>query len=128
MHGLDDLLNALPRCADAPPLVEEPPPGIRYVQGERSEFVRPPLTVDQQELSEAQVVIISAPAAVGKSVLAEHIALRTGGVLWDLSRARVGNNYALGTLAAAHGVQALGGLLQAMWEGKFLVIADALDE
>lgn len=94
----------------------------------RAEFVQPPFKIDSDALEHAQVVVVSAPAAVGKSMLAEYVALRTGGILWDLAQASVGNNFAVGTLATSHGAAALGDVLQAIWSGTFLVVADALDE
>lgn len=128
MGDLESLLDALPLCSTAPPLLPTAPVGVRYVTDSRPEFVVPPFEIDKTALGQAQVVVVSAPAAVGKSMLADYVALRTGGVLWDLAKARVGNNYAVGTLAASHGPAMLGDVLQSVWNGSFLVIADALDE
>jgi hypothetical protein len=121
-------VKALPTCERRVPLEPTAPEGVRYVTDARPEFVVPPFHIDQQALESAQAVVIAAPAAVGKSMLAEYLAFLSGGVLWDLSRARVGNNYAVGTLAASHGARALGEVLAAIWAGQFLVVADALDE
>jgi hypothetical protein len=90
--------------------------------------VLPPLELNTGGLATAQAVVISAPAAVGKSMLAEYVALRTGGVIWDLAQASVGNNFAIGHLAASHGVRALSDVVSRIHQGRFLVVADALDE
>ena len=128
-HQVSELLDALPLCASTPPLENESvPDGVRYVTHTRPEFVAPPLTLDSSDLADAQVVVITASAAVGKSMLAEYIALRTGAVLWDLSRAMVGNNFAVGTLAMSHGTARLSSTVGMLQSGTFLVVADALDE
>jgi hypothetical protein len=104
------------------------PDGVRYVPNTSPAYVSPPLLGTEEELQEAQVVVVSAPAAVGKSQLARFLASRTNGVLWDLAQARVGNNYAIGTLAMSHGSDVLSETIQAIQTGEFLIIADALDE
>ena len=111
MPALEALLTTLPSVSEPPSLVDPAPNGIRYVTSERAEFVDPPLTILDGRLEQAQVVVVSAPAAVGKSMLAEYLAYRTGGVLWNLADFHVGNNFAVGTLADAHSPAALSNVL-----------------
>src|SRR6266508_599169 len=99
--SLDVLLRFLPQTGDSPTLRPEIEPRIRYVTDSRPEFVEPPLSLDPGGLDESKAVVVSAPAAVGKTMLAEHLALNTGGSLWDLGQFHVGNNFAVGTLAQA---------------------------
>jgi hypothetical protein len=123
------LLEHLPLCGDQPQLAKNSlPPGVQYCIHQRPEFVPPPMTFSGAALKGAQLVVVSAPAAVGKTMLGQFIALRTGGILWDLSHARVGNNFALGTLAASHGPDHLGEVVARLQRGEFLIVADALDE
>src|SRR5690349_2400150 len=103
---LTTLLERLPLSGAAPALLpDRTPPGVRYIESPQASYVAPTIALSGAPLTDAQVVVVAAPAAVGKSAFGEFVALRTGGVYWDLSQARVGNNYALGTLAASHGPQ-----------------------
>jgi len=88
MPALEALLTTLPSVSEPPSLVDPAPNGIRYVTSERAEFVDPPLTILDGRLEQAQVVVVSAPAAVGKSMLAEYLAYRTADAL-DEARLRV---------------------------------------
>ncbi|MET0306207.1 MAG: hypothetical protein ABW196_08265 [Solirubrobacterales bacterium] len=125
---LNDLLGSFSGNENQPSLLEEVQPGIRYVEESRPGFVEPPLILVHGSLDTATAVVISAPAAVGKTMLAEQIAYKTGGALWDLSRFHVGDHFALGALAKAHGQSQLGETLNRLHRGDFVVVADALDE
>ncbi len=61
-------------------------------------------------------------------MLAEHLAHRSGAVFWDLAGFLLGDNFAIGTLASAHGQTVLGDVLERLKQGSFAIIADALDE
>ncbi|HEX2052004.1 MAG TPA: hypothetical protein VHJ34_15410 [Actinomycetota bacterium] len=126
--NVQTLIEALPGVEDRPALQDSAGRDIRYVDIGRSEFVEPPLVIEDGELETAQAVVVTAPAAVGKSMLAEFLALRTSGVLWNLGGFHVGNDFALGALARAHGASSLGAVLTRIHDGSFLVVADALDE
>lgn len=126
---LDSLSQVLPQPHDPPPLADNHPEGARYIDSTPLEFVPPPISLlDGCDLEEAQVVVVSAPAAVGKTMLGRHLAHISGGVLWDLTDFRVGSNFAIGTLAGAHGASALGQIITRLQNGTFVVIADSLDE
>jgi hypothetical protein len=125
---LEDLLDHLPSHAQGPKLLAAAAQRIRYVSEPRPEFVEPELSIKSGSLDSAQAVVISAPAAVGKTMLAEHLAHRSGAGLWDLAGFLLGDNFAIGTLATAHGQGALGEVLARLADGSFAVVADALDE
>lgn len=128
-QNLSELLEALPLCASAPPIDSaNVPDGVKYVTEARPTFVEPDITFGEEQLAGCQVVVVAASAAVGKSWLAEHIALKTGGILWNLAQAQVGDSFAIGTLAMAHGTDHLTPVVQSLQSGKFLIVADALDE
>ena len=92
-------------------------------------FVEPPLsTFDAKEFgnadpAKANIILVSAPGAVGKSTLAKEIAVKTGAVLVDLSETgSVGSNFLVGGLAQ------ISGLLDRFKNGKAALVIDGLDE
>lgn len=125
---LRKLLEHLPADIQGPDLLDAAAPNIRYIDAPRGEFVEPALSITSGDFSSAQVVVVSAPAAVGKTMLAEHLAYRSGAAFWDLAGFLLGDNFAIGTLASAHGQPALGEALKRLREGSFAIVADALDE
>lgn len=107
--NLDELLErATPSEAAKTPPVSAPKP-----------YVQPSLSVEGS--TEAPIVVVEAPAAVGKSTFARWLASTSRGHLVDLSQANVGGHGFRGELAAA-------GLLQAFEDGYVRVVVDALDE
>ena len=125
---LEKLLEHLPAGAEGPELLDVAAPNIRYVGGRREDFVEPALSIEIGDLDSAQAVVISAPAAVGKTMLAEHLALSSGAPLWNLAGFLLGDHFAIGTLVKAHGQGGLSDVLARLREGSFAVVADALDE
>lgn len=100
---------------------------VHFVKEPNDRFVAPQLEVLRMTASPA-VLLISAPAAVGKSTLATEIAQRTKNPIWDLSRFQVGNHFFIGTVARHFGPNKLGSVLQAFENGEAAVIMDAIDE
>ena len=128
---LQDLLDRLPSNVTQYALVQGPPRGVAYVTEAEPTWVAPDLTpVDDEALEPGKtaLIIISAPAAVGKSMLAREIAHETGAVLWDLAAFQVGSNFLAGTLSNAHGFDATSDVANGMSRGDFLIVMDALDE
>lgn len=88
-------------------------------------FVEPDLLLVDGPDVVANVVFIEAPAAVGKSTLARHLAARTASPLLDLSRVRVSTASLAGLLATiTNPIQAR----EELSAGRLGVIVDALDE
>jgi hypothetical protein len=81
----------------------------------------PPSLRFPRNFEDAQVVLISAPAAVGKSTLAKWIANETNAHFIDLGRVYVGSQGFIGDLAANR-------LQETFFAGDLTVIVDALDE
>ena len=129
MYSLDQLLSRLPDCDRFP--VDDPlPSGVGYVDQGTPQFVPPNLSdIEVRDGSvPAQVVIVSAPGAVGKSTLAREIAYKKGALLWDLALApEVGSGSLNGMLFDAVGTRQTD-FLEYMSEGLQLLIVDALDE
>lgn len=74
------------------------------------------------------MVLVSAPAAVGKSVFAEALAADRGAPLWDLGQFPVGSGTFLGKLTETHGITSLADVTKDISEGNYVVVLDALDE
>ncbi|NVC25607.1 ATP-binding protein [Kocuria salina] len=90
-------------------------------------FVYPILKILGEPVAGAQVQLISAPAGVGKSWLAQAIADKTNNPLWDLSRYQVGSNFFTGTMVKHYG-RNFSKANEALLEGKGALVIDALDE
>lgn len=128
MATLSELLDLLPVVQQAPPLVGERE-AVRYVETANPLFVEPGLVEGSAIVpGTTSVLILSAPAAVGKTTLAKEIARRTKAPLWDLAKLQVGSHSFLGTLTASVGAAALADVLDRLGAGRFLVVLDALDE
>lgn len=126
---LEEFVSALPAVSSPPPLDPACPVGIAYVSQRRPTFVEPTLALTgDRPADQAQAVVVAAPAAVGKTMLAEEIAHRTGGILWNLAGFHVGDHFSIGTLAKSHGPANLSQVLNQLASGAFLIVADAIDE
>lgn len=74
------------------------------------------------DIDGARVILISAPGAVGKSVLARELSNKTGSIYLDLSKASsIAGNYVIGGLANKD-------ILSAWNSGSVGLIIDSLDE
>ncbi|MCD9792592.1 hypothetical protein LVT06_26465, partial [Klebsiella pneumoniae] len=74
------------------------------------------------DIDGARVILISAPGAVGKSVLARELSNKTGSIYLDLSKASsIAGNYVIGGLANKD-------ILPAWNSGSVGLIIDSLDE
>ncbi len=128
MVSFNDLVGALPRS----PGLELQAAGdaVRYVRTGNPRFVAPELEFRGESGvgPSPSVILISAPAAVGKSTLAEELAYRTNSPIWDLSRFHVGNDFFAGTLVRHFGRDNLGQVMRSFEEGTGCVVLDAVDE
>ncbi len=101
--SFDELLALLPSCpgpdALPTPCADLSLPG--YVTSSLPEFVPPRLTeLEATSPGRPQVVVLSAPGAVGKSTLAREVSYARKAPLWDLARY---DSFARGTLVGALG-------------------------
>jgi hypothetical protein len=124
---LQQLIQALPRVGH-PPEVARERAGVRYVADANPSFIDPTFEPTRPLQEGTSVLVISAPAAVGKSTLAEELARRTGAPLWDLAHFNVGDGTFEGTLAAVYGMNVAAQVVAELGSGDFLLIIDALDE
>lgn len=103
--------------------------GVEIIDEPLDAFVEPDLS---QESSfggrPPSVIVVSAPAAVGKSTLARELAYRKNALLWDLSHFNVGDSTFGGTLLKIFGVDGLGEIMAGIADGDYLILLDALDE
>jgi hypothetical protein len=125
MAELDDLLGLLAAGARWP--LERHDLGVAYIDERDDRFIAPPLDLSEDH-SDAAAVMVSASAAVGKTMLAKEIAARTQSSYWDLSRFRVGNNFLPGTIGKVFGFDQTGPAIASLRAGRATVVLDALDE
>lgn len=107
--------------------------GDGEVQGEaESIFVEPGLSMGDVTTAGRGpapiVVLVSAPAAVGKSHLAKEIARRTNNPVWDLSKYNAGSNFFSGTALELYGPEGYMKFIADLGAGKRCLIVDAADE
>src|SRR5262245_56063905 len=130
MVTFDDLVASLPTFDSLPQMLEGPQaPPIRHVADANLRFVAPPLREEvAYSLDRTSVILLSAPAAVGKSTVASEIARRLHAPLLDLSLFQVGDGFIEGTIAKAYGPRGLVQILDSIGNGTMALVFDALDE
>lgn len=109
---------------------------LRYVKESDDDylgkaFIPPNLPVVERgvEPDRSQILIISAPGAVGKSTLSKSLALEKGAILYDLAAtAPVGSSSFSGALLNAFGGDLADQFSEYLSEGLQFVVIDALDE
>ena len=130
MTNMKDLLGYLPVCEKRFTLPEGEKV-IRYVDEENPCFVQPELREKEELLAgETRIVVISSPAAMGKSTLAEFLALKTRAPLCDLAEPefQAGTATFHGYVGKTWGARKTERIMEYLEKGKFLFILDALDE
>lgn len=122
-----EFTEQLPACEQFP-MQTTLPNGVTYGQPLQG-FIPPYLSVVEGHPNNSQVLIISAPGAVGKSTLAKALSSEKKALLWDLADAEevgYGSLDAMLDYAVKSGLKA--DFLEWMTEGMQLIIIDALDE
>lgn len=124
MFTIDDFW--LPRLSAPARGVNGTLDGWAHVESEILTFLEAPIHLasgfGDATPAQSDVILVSAPGAVGKSTLASQISFKTGSMLLDLARAApVGANTLVGGLATT-------GLLQPFQQGCASLIIDGLDE
>lgn len=118
----DDLVRRLPRAT-----VEVTGPAL-FVPGPAHPFVPQTSTVDQcrpgRDPMDSDVLLFTAPAAVGKSTFARALASSAHIPLLDLARVPVSTHSLRGILSAESGPSAADDLQR----GQIAIVIDALDE
>jgi len=122
-----ELVNVLPKVQDQPAL-RDGALGFSYIALPDETYVPPTLRRAAESTARPSLVLVDARAAVGKSMLARHLAWASGGPLWDLSTTYVGTGTLWGSLAKAYGPEELNVLIGRAATGNFVLVIDALDE
>ncbi len=127
---IDDIIHTIGSRRTAPPLRNgsREDAGIKHSVERPSPLVKPSLYLMNSNGEHANVVLIGAPAAVGKSILSQYIASETGAVLWDLSAFRMASNFFTGTITKAYGGGGFAFFEEALSNGTATLILDAADE
>ncbi|HET6882430.1 MAG TPA: hypothetical protein VFI31_19850 [Pirellulales bacterium] len=128
----DGLLALLPDCPGPDGL---PTFGVdralpRYETSNYSAFMPPNLTkLEAASASSSQVIVLSAPGAVGKSTLARAVSYAKKAPLWNLAEYdRVARDSLVGALGRAFDYRHLSTVLERLAAGTLFVVIDALDE
>lgn len=130
MTDFEDLLASIPTSEHLPSFREGSDlPPILHLSEPNDEFV-PPTFREETALAPGvtSAILLTAPAAVGKTTVAAEIARRTLSPLFDLSRFQVGDGFIEGTLTRAYGPRSLADILGAIEAGNMALVFDALDE
>jgi hypothetical protein len=130
MPDVPELVAQLPFVAGSPSLIDQVGEGIEQPTESQPAFISPDLTqvAHSSPVSEAQVVLISAPGAVGKTWLARELAVELGAPLWDLGAFPVGSGTFVGKIAETHGAAALVDVINGLKSTAYCVVMDGLDE
>lgn len=124
--SFDRFTDAFATSADPVPVAAATE--IRYVTERDPVFVPPRLRVIERTLDSADLVVVEARAAVGKSMLAQHLAHATGGMYWDMSQIHTGHGTVWGRLARTFGPSRFQSVIADLMAGKALLVIDAVDE
>lgn len=102
---------------------------LQYV-GEPDEAFVPPMLIESVPIEDPvpAVLLVSAPAAVGKSTVARQVAIQTGSPLWDLAGEQVGTGSLTGAIVQAFGPKNAGDAFEKLSAGELAIVLDALDE
>lgn len=107
-------------------LLDDAPKSIVPVR-EKLFFVQPTV-MDIKTKKDSRIILFSAPGATGKSSLAYYIAQKYHGLLWDLSRERLGNHSFYGMLVKTLGPEKFSAFTAGLKTGKSVLVIDAFDE
>ncbi len=122
----DDLMALLPHSTR--PRATSLRSGVGYVDQPNPRFVSPTFSVDRAfEPDRTSTVLISAPAAIGKSTIARQLAHLSGAMIWDLAKFQVGTDTFSGTILSSFSGDTPA-VLDQLNRGNFLLLLDALDE
>ena len=120
-----DFGRSLPQ--GVPPQVVDNDRGISRVQSKNEYFI-PPRLLHQPGPSAAQAILITAPAASGKSTCAREIAAQANALLVDLSGIQVADGTFNGLLVEALGDDKALQFRRQLLVGTHSIVIDALDE
>lgn len=128
--NIDDLLSLMASRDAAFPEIAEAPVGARFGDLEVESFVEPELGLELAEAKDRvpQVVLVYAPAAVGKTVMARNIARRSNNPYWDLAAFRMGSAFFSGLISRAYGVAEFERFVNELRAGGVTLVLDAADE
>ncbi len=130
INDFESLLESLPMC-DPFPTASPLPNGIRRVANAVPNYIPAALAHVTSPDSDGpdQILIISAPGAVGKTTLAAELAHRRKSLLWDLASAsEIAANSLQGILHATLEPGQLDDYLEYLEAGLQFLVIDALDE
>lgn len=123
---LPEILRSLPRRKGQALTEEDPRPGFSTVVTTPPGYVWPDLVVEDE--SAAQVLLVTAPGAMGKSAAAKAVARELGAPLVDLAMLRVGSNSLTGLLTQVLGWAQAPAFIQELRNGTAALVLDSADE
>ena len=131
MINYDELLNLFPRCNGPSTLpFEVSTQDFCYVTESNPRFTAPTFRLQAEHAASAppSVVLLSAPAAMGKSAVAQALAHDLQAPLWNLAKFTLGEGTFTGIPRRLFGGNRFNDVEARLRAGSFLYILDALDE
>lgn len=98
------------------------------VASPEADFCKPNIVPTTRLQGSETVMLVSAPAAVGKSVLAKQLSHDLKGLYWNLSDFSLGSNFFVGTAVKHYGPTGYSQLVDELQRGQRILILDAADE
>jgi hypothetical protein len=100
--------------------------GLGVQQGS-SDFIAPSLVL-RSASDTPSVILISAPAAVGKTMLARQLSSDTKALYWNLAEFSLGSNFFVGTAVEHYGADGYSRFVKELKSGQRGLVLDAADE
>ncbi|MCC3300975.1 hypothetical protein [Arthrobacter sp. zg-Y895] len=108
-------------------VVERPHMALQFGPLAPTGFVEPTIT-GEDRTDRSPFMLISAPAAMGKSITSAAIASRLGCPLFDLAEVTVGADTHIGTLSSVLKMSSFADLIAKWTTGEMPIVIDSLDE
>ena len=102
--------------------------GIRIIESKRADFVPPRLKSVKDATEKTRAVLITAPAAAGKSTSAEMLSESSGALFLDLAHQRVADGSFVGLLTEALGDEPATAFRSRLRSNEATLVIDSLDE
>lgn len=124
-RDIDDVIIKMASGLDTiPESVEQ---GVKHSPPVDPSYIDPPILCTDDDLKH-RVMVIDAPAAMGKSSLSARLAQGAQGIVIDLSAFKVGDFFIVGTLGSAFGEDNYSTIYKGLISGEVALILDSLDE
>ncbi len=123
--NLESITHSFRKCSNTQ-LLPDCHPSISQI-GEPPFYIAPQF-LDYTHAQNSRFILFSAPGATGKSALAKYLSYTFNGLLWDLSKIRIGENSFTGTIIQSIGNEQYSDFIKRLNNSDALLVIDAFDE